>query len=411
MNDSIFTVSELTNLIKDTLESKFRYLKIVGEISNFKIHSQSGHYYFTLKDKSSAINAVMWSTRNQNLIFTPEDGMQVFVDGRITVYAARGTYQVEVFDIKPIGIGELQQKFEVLKKRLYDEGLFDDASKKPIPKYPQNVAVITSKNGAALQDFIKVCNRRFPFLQILLFPVSVQGNKASKECINAINNAENYSKFDKIDTIIITRGGGSLEDLYPFNDEALARTVFKCKIPVISAIGHEVDFTICDFVADLRAPTPTAAAELLTPDINELIENISNFSYFYKNIVDNKLDLFRKSIDEMSTNYYFNRPKDVISNYYLSLDDLSKNIINLSKQRISGYKSEIQFFSKTLHHISPEVNLKKGYAIVTKKENLNPDLFQQMDSDGIVSKASQLKKNDLVNIHFQDDNKEALITN
>jgi exodeoxyribonuclease VII large subunit len=404
----ILTVSELTSQIKMMLEENFRYINLIGEISNFKIHSQSGHYYFTLKDESSQVQSVMWRTRNEQLLFTPEDGMQVVIKGRITVYGARGSYQVEVWDIKPQGIGELQLRFEKLKQKLFEEGLFDESIKKPLPQFPENAAIITSRTGAVLQDFIKIARRRYPVLNLFLYPSTMQGNTSAESVIKALKDLEKYSgkkNFPKFDMIIIARGGGSIEDLWPFNDEKLARAVHSCKIPVVSAIGHEVDFTICDFVADLRAPTPSAAAELITPDMKELIENLDKFSYFYRTFVQNKLDSFRSSVNEIKGSYYFNRPKDLISNFYLRLDEMSKQFVNLAEDKVSFLKNQIRHINTTLHHISPSNNLRKGYAMISHG-GAQQGLF---DEGKLVTRAKELSKNDDVEIKFYDNKKLAKI--
>jgi exodeoxyribonuclease VII large subunit len=408
---NILTVSEVNAQIKQLIEENFRYIHLIGEISNFKIHTQSGHYYFTIKDENSQINAVMWKTRNAALLFTPEDGMQVVVKGRVTVYPARGNYQVEVWEIKPQGVGELQFRFEQLKQKLFSEGLFDEEHKKPIPKYPENVLIITSSTGAVLHDFIKISTRRYPVFNLYVYPVNVQGVNASSSIIDAIKMIEtacNSNKLPEIDVIVIARGGGSIEDLWPFNDEKLARTIFACKIPVISAIGHEVDFTICDFVADLRAPTPSAAAELITPSIKELIENLDKFSYFSRSFVQAKLETLKNSLREIRGNYYFNKPKDTIAGFYQKLDELSAGIEYETASRISSLKNGVKMYKKTLHHISPENNLKKGYAIVRKKVDID-DLRLQFDFDKVVTRASQLKGEDEVEIKFYDNKKKAKI--
>lgn len=408
---NILTVSELNSFIKVLIEDNFKFIHLIGEISNFKIHTQSGHYYFTIKDESSQISAVMWKTRNQQLLFTPEDGMQVVVKGRVTVYPARGNYQVEVWEIKPQGAGELQYRFDQLKQKLFEEGLFDEEHKKPLPKFPENVVMITSRTGAVLQDFINITKRRYPLLNIFLYPVNVQGALAASSIIEALTDTENLVKSKKlpeIDMIIIARGGGSIEDLWSFNDEKLARTIFASKIPIISAVGHEVDFTICDFVADLRAPTPSAAAELITPDMRELIENLDKFSYFCRSFVQTKLDGYRNSVREIEGSYYFNRPKDLIYNFYQKLDDFSKGITSVTNSRVSGLKNEIKFYKKTLHHISPDNNLKKGYAIVRKKIDID-EMRLQFDFDKIVTRASKLKKDEEVEIKFYDNKKSAKI--
>lgn len=412
--ENILTVTELNSKIKILLEQNFKFVYLTGEISNFKVHSRSGHFYFTLKDDKSQVQAVMWSSRNQSLLCTPKDGMQVIVTGRITVFGARGTFQVEVWELNPRGIGEFQLKFEKLKQKLLDEGLFDEQYKKPLPKFPGCVAILTSRTGAVLHDFIKIIKRRFPILKIYLYPVSVQGYESSRDIINGLKNIEKLVKSDKIppiDIIVIARGGGSIEDLWPFNDETLARAIFECKIPVVSAIGHEVDFTICDFVADFRAPTPSAAAELITPDINELIENLSKFSYFYKNLIKNKVDALKNSIKEIQSNYYFNRPRDIIFNYYQRIDELSRLLTNITNNRLVDIKTKLKAYRSALYHISPDNNLKKGYTLIFKNEL---DIFSSSNSNEkdftkLITRASELEKYDEVDIKFHDNKKTAKI--
>ncbi|MCI0448724.1 MAG: exodeoxyribonuclease VII large subunit [Chlorobi bacterium] len=405
----ILTVSELNFNIKTLVEENFRFVHLIGEISNFKVHSQSGHYYFTLKDSGSQISAVMWRTRNENLLFTPEDGMQIVVKGRITVFPAKGSYQIEVWELKPQGMGELQARFEKLKQKLFEEGMFDEAHKMELPKFPENIVLITSKTGAVLHDFIKICKRRYPLLNIYLYPVNVQGVSASSSIIEALRDAEKFQKFPVIDIIVIARGGGSLEDLLPFNDERLARVIFSCKIPIVSAVGHEVDFTICDFVADMRAPTPSAAAELITPNIKDLIESIDKFSYFSRSFVQSKTENLRNSLREVQGSYYFNRPKDLISEFNMRIDELSKGITGTAGGRISSLKSSVKFFKQTLHHISPRNNLKKGYAIVRKKVDMD-ELRLLFEFEKIVTRASGVGKNEEVEIEFHDNKKQAKIT-
>jgi len=411
---NILTVSELNSNIKSLLEQNFKFVHLLGEISNFKIHTQSGHYYFTLKDENAQVQSVMWSSRNQSLLFTPKDGMQVVIKGRISVFALRGTYQVEVWEMFPQGVGELQLKFEKLKQKLLEEGLFDEQYKKPIPAFPENLVIITSGTGAVIHDFLKVTKRRYPVVNIYIYTVSVQGTYASGEVVNGIKEIEKLEKskkIPKIDAIVIARGGGSIEDLWPFNDENLARAIFDCKIPIVSAIGHEVDFTICDFVADLRAPTPSAAAELVTPDINDLIENIAKFSYFYKTYAKNKLDALKTSIKEIQSNYYFNRSKDIIYNYYQRIDELSRLMTNITNNKVSMIKNKIKSYCSSLHHISPENNLKKGYALVFKDELdiFNSGKNSTQDFSRLVTRASDLEKYDEVAIKFFDDKKSAKI--
>jgi exodeoxyribonuclease VII large subunit len=404
----ILTVSELNRDIKEVLEQNFRYVNIIAEISNFKAHAASGHYYFTLKDEDSQIQAVMWRNRAMSLIYKPEDGLKVLVTGRITVYGARGTYQVEVWEMKPQGLGELQLRFEQLKQKLRDEGLFDEEFKKPIPPYPQNIAILTSRTGAVIHDFIKISSRRYPLFTLFLYAVNVQGEGAAKSIIDGLKYIEKNSgtkDLPKIDIIVIARGGGSLEDLWQFNDEKLARAVFTCKIPVVSAVGHEVDFTICDFVADLRAPTPSAAAELITPNTKDFIDKLDNFSYFSRTFVQTKLESTRDSLKNIESSYYFNRPKDIINDYFQQLDDISGRVSDITLNRLKFLKQSIQMYKKTLHHISPDVNLKKGYAIVNKRISTDT-LF---GNEKIVTRAKELKKDDEVDIKFYDNSKKAKI--
>jgi exodeoxyribonuclease VII large subunit len=411
---NILTVSELNTQIKILVEENFRFVHLLGEISNFKIHTQSGHYYFTLKDERSQVQAVMWKTRNLSLLFTPEDGMQVVVKGRITVFGAKGSYQVEVWEMIPQGAGELQLRFEKLKQKLFSEGLFDESVKKPLPRFPENIAVLTSRTGAVIHDFVNVVQRRYPPLTIYLYPVNVQGIKAHESIIEALKETERLSgsgRIGKIDIIVIARGGGSLEDLWPFNDEKLARAVFECKIPIVSAVGHEVDFTICDFVSDLRAPTPSAAGEMVTPDINDLIENLRNFYYFCINFAENKLSSLKNSIKEVESNYYFNKPKDTIYNYYQRLDELSKLMTNYTNGKIKDLKNSIRLFNKTLHHVNPRNNLKKGYTLIHKK-TIDLDLFDnsvEKEKDKLITRAAKVKKNEEVEIEFYDSRKSARI--
>jgi exodeoxyribonuclease VII large subunit len=411
--ENILTISELNNKIKNVVEQNFKFINVIGEISNFKIHTQSGHYYFTLKDESSQVQAAMWKTRNQQMFFTPEDGMQVVIKGRVTVYGAKGSYQVEVWEMKAQGAGELQLRFEKLKQKLFEEGLFDESLKKPLPKFPTSVVIITSRTGAVIHDFTRIIKRRYPVLNIYLYPVNVQGIRASGEIIQALKDIHLWSKNNKIapiDVIIIARGGGSLEDIFPFNDEKLARTIFECEIPVVSAVGHEVDFTICDFVADLRAPTPSAAAEMITPEISELIENLSKFSYFYSSFVKSKISLLKKAVKEFQSSYYFNRPRDIINNNYLRLDEISKTITNIAVNKVTNYKNEIKLYRKTLHHISPDNTLKKGYALIYKNEL---DIFTKnaddIETKKLIVRASELEKYDDVEIKFYDKKRSAKI--
>ena len=274
-NRTPLTVTELTKEIKKSLEEQFPPLWIQGEVSNFKKHS-SGHLYFSLKDAESQISCIMWKNRNQNLLFQLQDGMKVIVFAHLSVYMQQGFYQLIVQRIRPAGIGELQIEYEKLKRRLAEEGLFDTKHKKTIPLFPETIGIVTSSTGAALQDIKSVAKRRFPAIRIILWPAKVQGPGAAEEIAEGINA---FNQYSKVDLLIVGRGGGSIEDLWPFNEEIVARAVYDSRIPVISAIGHEIDFSITDLVADRRAPTPSVAAEIAIPDREELLTNI----VIYKN--------------------------------------------------------------------------------------------------------------------------------
>src|SRR5437667_1884407 len=272
----IFTVSELTRSIRGTLETKFGAVWVHGEISNYKLHP-SGHQYFTLKDQRAQISCVVW----RDTMLPPRqplvDGTQVQVFGTVTVFEARGQYQLNVQILQPRGVGVLQAKFETLKRKLEAEGLFGPERKRPLPKLPRRIGIVTSPSGAAIRDMLNVLRRRAPWLQVLISPVRVQGTGAAQEVAVAIRELSLPNEaFAPLDLIVITRGGGSIEDLWEFNEEIVARAIFNSAVPIVSAVGHEIDFTICDFVADLRAPTPSAAAELIVPDVADLRRNLDN---------------------------------------------------------------------------------------------------------------------------------------
>ncbi len=322
--NKIYSVSEINREIKILLETTFDSLTVVGEISNFKSY-QSGHWYFTLKDENSQISCVMWRGLNAYVYFTPQDGMKVIVTGRINVYEPRGNYQIEVSSIKPLGVGELQIAFEALKRKLAAEGLFDERFKKPIPKIPARIGIVTSKDGAALRDVLAVIKRRFPVVEVILAHTSVQGEGAAQEISDALDLMNEYGE---VDVIILCRGGGSLEDLWAFNEEITARANFQVKIPIVTGIGHEVDFTIADFVADMRAATPTAAAELVTPRIEQLIELLEEYdSSLHSLILDFINSRKEKLINELRS-YAFVLPESLLNNNQQKFDLHSINSIN-----------------------------------------------------------------------------------
>jgi len=388
------SVTELNNLIKDLLERGFPYVIVTGEISNSKLHTQSGHLYFTLKDENSQIQCVMWNTRVVYLKFKPENGLKVIIEGRITVYKGRGTYQIDVLKMIPEGKGELQLAFEQLKEKLEKEGLFDESRKKPLPEFPCRVGVITSETGAAIEDFKNVSRKRYPLFTLVLFPALMQGEGSAESVCRAVALA-NKKKFN-IDVIVITRGGGSVEDLWTFNEESVARAVFESKIPVLSAIGHEIDFTICDFTADKRAPTPSAAAEILLPDKSELLESIDNFNYNIKIYIKRRIENLKNELKNFEKNYFFNKPKDILNELKFKLDDFENNLSELIRERMYMLKNQLNTYDKILFNISPDQTLKRGFAYVTK-------------NSGIISRSAELMKDDNVKIKFYDGEKKAVI--
>jgi exodeoxyribonuclease VII large subunit len=382
---NVITITELTRQIKQSLETSFPRVCVGGEISNLKRHT-SGHLYFTLKDEGAQLSAVMWRSRVANLTFLPEDGMKVIVRGSITVYPPRGSYQIDVEQIQPVGIGELQLAFERLKQKLAAEGLFDSVHKKPIPEFPECIGIITSETGAALQDIRSVLARRQPSVEVVLASVRVQGVGAAEEIANAI---EQMNRYAGIDVMIVGRGGGSLEDLWAFNEERVARAIFASKIPIISAVGHEIDFSISDFVADLRAPTPSAAAELVVKDRTELLEVIGNLCYTMQDALVNQISGFRERVASLLISYSFNRPRDMVREFSQRLDEIDRSlgvsfnyITQSARQRYDSLRHQLQA-------LNPQGVLNRGYSIVRKQGR-------------IVSSACALHHGDEAEIQFHD---------
>jgi exodeoxyribonuclease VII large subunit len=361
VNEKILSVSQITGQIKNLLEGGFSGISIEGEISNFKAHS-SGHRYFSLKDGTAQISCVMW--RSRPLSFNPEDGMKVIARGNISVFAPRGNYQLDITSMAPKGVGDLFIAFEKLKAKLEESGYFDAENKKALPTLPMKIGIATSQTGAAVRDMFSTIERRFPPADILLRPTIVQGDSAGEDIANAI---EELSR-ENVDLIIIGRGGGSIEDLWAFNTEILADAVFKSEIPIISAVGHETDFTISDFVADLRAATPTAAAELSTPMTGEyLSELITNYKNFYTNKVHSRLDsaweLLDRSVGETSLNFLKNK----ISNSSQLLDIRLDSIESSLKNRFKNESYSLNIISNKIISQNPRLPLKRGYALLYSK--------------------------------------------
>lgn len=380
-----FTVSDLTLLIKQTLEEGFPDVTLEGEISNFKIHT-SGHCYFTLKDERSQIQAVMWRSRVAGLAFTPDAGMKVIARGAVTVYPVRGVYQIDVLSLRPAGEGELQAAFERLKRKLFEEGLFDEARKKPLPEFPETVGLVTSATGAAITDILNVFSRRAPYLRLILAPVSVQGRGAAEEIAGALRW---FSDNRAADLLIVGRGGGSIEDLWAFNEEVTARAIAACPIPVISAVGHEIDVTISDFVADKRAPTPSAAAEIAAPSRAELVETLENYYYTATSSVERRLEGHRERLRGHLRSYSFRLPADLVRQRSQRLDDLRTAMVRAAGRRIELLRRAAEGTGKRLENLDPARVLARGYAVVER--------------DGrAVGSAGRIASGDELTIRFHD---------
>jgi len=348
----ILTVSELTSQIKVLLEDKFNFLWISGEISDFRI-PVSGHFYFTLKDEIARIQAVMFKGQNRHLAFQPEDGMSVMGLGRISVYEPRGTYQVIFEILEPKGVGALQIAFEQLKRRLSDEGLFDDRFKKPIPFFPEKIAVITSPSGAAIHDILQVARRRFENIRLVVIPTTVQGDGAEAQIISAIEllNTGGPEGGPVADVAILARGGGSMEDLQAFNSEAVARAIFASEVPIVSGVGHETDFTIADFVADFRAPTPSAAAEIIVPTKADLVLRIREYNLALVRTIHQHVREYRKRL--METIHHLKDPRKKMGDQRLQLDDFTQRLIQITQNRTRNGREKLAWRTENLCAKSP----------------------------------------------------------
>ena len=409
MNNEYINVSELSKYIKSNFDNDafLRKVYLKGEISNFKNHT-TGHFYFSLKDEGSRINAVMFRDSARSVKFTPCDGMKVLVTGRVSVYEQTGSYQIYVDNMIEDGIGNLYVKFEELKKKLSEEGLFDKSRKRRIVRIPKKIGIVTAPTGAAIRDILTTIKRRYPLVETILFPALVQGDNAALDIAKKIKIANTYD----IDTLIVGRGGGSIEDLWPFNEEVVARAIYNSSVPVISAVGHEIDFTISDFVADLRAATPTAAAELSVVDINTIITYLDNVRSRSYTSITNIIEKNNALLEKLKSSYVLNKPSNMYEIKIQNLDNIidklnneikfiiEKNSARLSKIKSnyilnnpsSLYKYQKQHMDNIINKLevlNPMNTLKRGYSIVKK-------------DDKVVSKKSMVKKDDIVNINLND---------
>ena len=395
-NNRYITITQLNRYLKSIFDGddNLRQIFIKGEISNCKLHTR-GHLYFTLKDETSRINAVMFASNVSSLKFKPADGTKVLVVGRVSVYETTGNYQIYVTNMIEDGIGNLYVAFEELKKKLASEGLFDKEHKKKIPKIPKKIGIVTASTGAAIKDILTTIKRRFPVCETILFPSLVQGSDAAKDIVKNIKLANTYD----IDTLIVGRGGGSIEDLWPFNEEIVARAIYESRVPVISAVGHEIDFSISDFVADLRAPTPTAAAELAVPDINTIVSYLNTVKTRAYNGVNQLIINNQLLITKIKDSYVLTHPMslferkeqkldtliDKLIGYLNAIDKLNKEItIILDKQDI-----KLKHIISSLQVLNPLNTLNRGYAIIRKDNK-------------VISSVGKIKKDDEVIINLKD---------
>lgn len=410
MVDEYITVSKVTDYIGELIgsDSNLKHIFIKGELSNVKLY-RSGHLYFTLKDEESQIRGVMFGARYK-LKFKPKDGMKVLIEGKIEVYKNYGTYQLYVSEISKDGIGDLHRKFEELKEKLNKEGLFDESHKKKIPNFPKRIGVVTAANGAAIRDIITTIQRRWPFCEVLLFPSLVQGDKAAENIVYQIKRSEKFN----LDTLIVGRGGGSIEDLWSFNEEIVARAIYDCNTPVISAVGHEIDFTISDFVADLRAATPTAAAEIAVPPYAEIRNAIDQLNLRANLAINKTLDENKSKLDNIVSKQLFTAPREIYAPKEMMLDNIVRRLQHSSESLIMKNKNKLDLLKNSNVLKNPEniiKNQKENYLLqLSKLEILNPlntlkRGYTLAKIEGkVVSSAKQLKSGDNLEVEFEDGN-------
>lgn len=362
----LLTVSQLNRYLKSKFEedSNLTSVFLTGELSNFTHHYKSGHLYFSIKDTTATIKAVMFSTQSARLRFLPQDGMKVIARGRVSIYEATGQYQLYVEDLQSDGVGALNLAYEQLKAKLEKEGLFAAERKQPIPAYPQRIGVVTSSTGAAVQDILNILSRRYPVAEVILAPVLVQGEGAAQEIADAI---ERFNALDCVDLLIVGRGGGSIEDLWAFNEERAARAVAASHIPIISAVGHETDFTICDFVADLRAPTPSAAAELAVPNREDLLQLLQSYRYTITQLLERRLSQWKQQVDLLSSSPYLASPDAWIRARRESVALLTSRLRTAMKQNTAQQKTRMAVLVGKLEGLSPLKALNRGFVYAADK--------------------------------------------
>ncbi len=397
MTANVLTVSQVNMYLKQVIDGdrNLKNIFVSGEISNFKSNYSSGHFYFSLKDSNSTIRAVMFSSSAQRVRFRPEDGMKVIVTGRVSVYEVSGQYQLYVDSMQPDGMGALAVAYEQLKNKLAAQGLFDESHKRPLPALPKRIGVITSPTGAVIQDIKNVVSRRCPLTEIVLYPAAVQGDGAPEQLTRGVRY---FSTERNVDVIIIGRGGGSFEDLNCFNDENLVWAIYDSKVPIVSAVGHETDFTLCDFAADLRAPTPSAAAELAVPDKAELEKSVENAFSRISALVSERLYTSYQDIDRLRDSVAALHPEKYIESERLSVELLSTRISAATESRLDLERARTEALANQINALSPIRLLQKGYSVTTKNGKC-------------VTSASALKAGDRVSVRFADGTAECTVNN
>ena len=402
MKNKVFSVTQINTYIKRMFQSDYalRRISIKGQVSNCKYHS-SGHIYFSLKDEGSQISCAMFANaRYDGLKFELEDGQEVVVDGNISVYERGGSYQLYAQEIRLNGIGELYVAYEMLKQKLYEEGLFDHEKKKPIPKNPKKIGVVTARTGAAIHDIISTAKRRNPYVQLILYPAKVQGDGASDTIVAGIKALDQYG----VDIIIVGRGGGSIEDLWAFNEEKVARAIYEAQTPIISGTGHEVDTTIADYAADLRAATPTAACELAVPDIREVMEGIINREYTLRTLLKQVVRRYQMKLQQYQITIANFDPRFQLQEQKMHLAELEEQIHAVMKNKMTDYQHKLELYTKELHGLSPTAKLINGFGyiegsngepVTSVKKVMEGDQISLTICDGtIITKAEQIKRMD-----------------
>ncbi len=395
LTNQVFSVSDITDLIKEMLETSLKSVSIEGEISNYK-PSASGHVYFTLKDKDAQISAVIFKSSVYRLNFQPKDGNKVRCTGNITVYKQRGNYQIIVTSMEQVGVGDILQMLELRKQKLAKEGYFESSAKKEIPLYPKTIGVVTSPTGAAVRDILQITKRRNKNIDIIIFPTIVQGEYAAESICKMIHLANFYNMCD---VLIIGRGGGSLEDLLPFSDESVVKAVFDSEIPTISAVGHEIDWALCDYAADKRASTPSAAAELAVPIKTEIVERINSYKQELFSEINNKIETKRLLIKSFNPDILHMRFRTIQQPLLSRFDNAKKLLQENMIQKVKDFRQELKNKVGILESSSPEAILKRGYSIITQKE-----------TGKVITDENELKINEEITIRFAHGRREALVT-